>query len=320
MTSVIGGNVRLMALGLARCPQFFFALALLLMPFASPQAEEVTTEVDRLVLSADFDLADGKTISDPIILISHALLQHKRQEAIRVFSELFRENGYSTLAMTFSAGISNRQGPYDCTVPHLHMFEDHVREMRTWIAWLKNKGAEDIIVAGHSGGANTVARLQADPVDPIVTKAILFAPGTSDHFARSPEGYSARYRKDIKPILEKAKSLISAGKGNTLLEDTDFLFCPRTSVSAHSLVSYYGDERRTERLLPKLMQSLSRPTLLVAASEDNIAPDLTRLVKPFIDDNRLSLKVIEGCGHFFRDLCADDAVDAAVEFLTGEAS
>ena len=91
-------------------------------------------------------------------------------------------------------------------------------------------------------------------------------------------------------------------------------------MSAHSFKSYYGDEFRRERRLPKLMQSLRRPTLLVAASEDNIAPDLTRLVKPFVDGNRLSLKIIEGCGHFFRDLCADDAIDTAVQFLSGEAS
>ncbi len=318
MTSGFGDNARRLVCGWVRSGQFLLALALLLMPFTSLHAEEVTTEVDELVLSADFDLADGKTISDPVILITHAQLQHKRHETVRVFSELFRDNGYSTLTMTFSAGISNRQGPYDCTVPHRHSLEDHLRDMSAWITWLKDKGAKEVILAGHSGGANAVAGLQA--VDPIITKAILFAPGTSDHFARSPEGYRARYRKDIEPILERATSLVKAGKGDTLLEDTDFLFCPRTSVSAHSFLSYYGNEFRRERLLPKLMQSLRKPTLLVAAGEDNIAPDLTRLVKPFVDDNRLSLKVIEGCGHFFRDLCADDAIDAAVEFLSGEAS
>ena len=88
--------------------------------------------------TGDFDLAEGKTISDPVVLITHAQLQHKRHETVRVFAELFRERGYSTLAMTFSAGISNRQGPYDCAIPHRHRLADQVRDMRAWIAWLKS--------------------------------------------------------------------------------------------------------------------------------------------------------------------------------------
>lgn len=280
------------------------------------KAEEVTFRHNGLTLNANLSLADGKTLEDGIILMTHALLQHNRMEIMRVVTALFREHGYSTLAMTYSAGLDNRRGPYDCAIPHRHTIEGHLEEIGLWVDWLKQRGAGPIFMAGHSGGANRITHFMVGRTDPSIRKVVLFAPGTSDHYSRSAAGYEARYRTDIEPILEKARSLVAAGKGDALINEIDFLFCPRTKVSAESFLSFYDPAKLGYRLIPTQMQQLRKPTIIVAASEDNVAPDLARLVRPALQTNsNLRLIVIEGCGHFFRDLCADDAVEAAVKFL-----
>ncbi len=293
-----------------------YALALCVVLAAPPlRAEEVTIQHNGLTLNADLNLAEGKTIEDGVILFAHASLQHNRMEIVRVFTEQLRDAGFSTLAFTFSAGLDNRRGPYDCATPHRHTIEGRIQEIGLWVDWLKNRGASQITLAGHSGGANRTGQYIVASGDPIIRKVVLFAPGTGDDFARSPEGYSARYRTDLNIILKRVRTLIDAGKGDAFMDDTDILFCPRTKVSANSFFSFYGPTSQQSHIIPWLMKNLPKPTLLVAASEDNIAPDLARMVEPFVDGKRLRLVVIEGCGHFFRDLCADDAVEAAVEFL-----
>jgi hypothetical protein len=104
-------------LGLVAAAAVFAALPL--------RAEEVTIERDGLTLNADLHLADGKTVAEGVVLMTHAFLQHNRMEIMRVIPELFREHGYSTLAMTYSAGLDNRRGPYDCATPHRHSIEGH---------------------------------------------------------------------------------------------------------------------------------------------------------------------------------------------------
>ena len=83
--------------------------------------------------------------------------------------------------------------------------------------------------------------------------------------------------------------------------------------SAAAFVSYYRVD--PERLLPNLLRAAKKPTLFIAASEDNRLPDLNRLVRPYIDGERTQLVVIGGAGHFFLDLHSDDAVDQMVEFM-----
>lgn len=290
----------------------FFSLA---FAATAPRAEEVTIKHNGLRLNADLVLAEGKTIEDGIIMITHALLFHKNVEALRVITGLFNEKGYSTLAMTYSAGLDNRRGPYDCAVPHRHSVAGHVAEIGAWLDWVKSQGARRVVLAGHSTGANRMTRFIVKRNDPAVTKMILFAPVTGRGGSQTEEGYKTRYRTDLSVILERSRKLVEAGKGDEMMEDIDFLYCAKTSVTARSFLGYYALENRIRESLPGELRALPKPALVIAAGEDNIAPDMARLVEPFIDGKHIKLVLIEGCGHFFRDLCADDAVDAAVAYL-----
>ncbi len=277
------------------------------------RAEEVIQRYENMTLNGMLELADGKTITDGIILITHSILQHNRHEPIPYVQELLKENGYSSLAINYSLELNNRHGPLDCQSQHRHTLGKSLAEIGGWIAWLKEKGARKLILLGHSYGANEVARYGASNDEDAIRGIILLGGGTADHRAWSPGGYKIQYGKELNDPLERAELLAASGKGSTLMENVDFLFCPKTSVSAASFVSYYRVD--PERLLPNLMKGAKKPMLFVAAGEDNRMSDLNRLVKPFVDGKKTQLVVIEGAGHFFLDLFADDAVEQIVAFF-----
>lgn len=114
-------------------------------------------------------------------------------------------------------------------------------------------------------------------------------------------------------MLERAQKLVKAGKGGAVLEHIDLLNCPDTSATADSFVSYYGQGSRLDS--PSLIPKIGKPTLVLVAGNDEVVVGLDKKVAPLADGKRVQMKVIEGAGHFFRDLYADDAVDAIDAFL-----
>ncbi|TNF97555.1 MAG: alpha/beta hydrolase [Gammaproteobacteria bacterium] len=279
--------------------------------FAS--AEEVTQQYKGMTLNGMLELAEGKSVADGIILITHSLIQHNQREPIPYVQELLKEKGYSSLAINYSLGLDNRHGPFDCMATHRYTLDQSLEEIGIWVKWLKEKGARKLILLGHSYGGNEIARYAANNDEVSIRGVVLLGPGTADHRMWSPGGYKIRYGKELNDILEHAELLVASGKGETIMENVDFIFCPQANVSAASFVSYYRVS--PERLLPNLMKSSKKPTLFIAASEDNRLPDLNRLVKPFVDGELNRLVVIEGAGHFFLDLHSDDAVEQAVKFF-----
>lgn len=248
-----------------------------------------------------------------IVLIAHSLSQHKEREPIPYIQELLSDFGYSSLAINYSLGIDDRHGPFDCFAPHRHTLDGSISEIGAWVTWLKGRGFEKLVVMGHSYGGNDIARFAANNDDNLIHGVVLLGPGTADHRAWSPTGYETRYGKKLGSILEQAEIMIAAGMGNTILEDIDFLFCPRSNVSAESFVAYYRAD--TTRLLHNLIAQTKKPTLFIAASEDNRMQDLTRLVMPYTGGELTQIAVVDGAGHFFLDLFSDDAVDYMVSFF-----
>jgi len=279
----------------------------------SARAEEVVTQFGGKTLNGNLELAEGKQLGDGVILMTHSLIQHNGREPIPNVQMLFKENGYSSLAINYSLEIDNRHGPFDCMAPHRHTLDRSLGEIGFWVECLKRKGVKKLILFGHSYGGNEIARYATNNDEGVIRGVVLLGPGTADHRGWSPAGYKVRYGKDLNNLLERAELLVASGKGDTMMENVDFLFCPKANVSAASFASYY--RVATERLLPNLLKAAKKPTLFIAAGEDNRMPDLNRLVKPFVDGERTRLVVVEDAGHFFLDLFADDAVDQAVEFL-----
>ena len=291
-----------------------YALAIALSITAvAVEAKEVTLQHKGLTLNANLELAAGKKPADGVILITHGALAHRDMEAITYLRFLFKERGYNTLAINLSLGLDNRHGFYDCKVTHRHRNDDAVDEIGAWLDWLKKQGVKRVTLLGHSRGGAQTALYAAERDNALVKTVVLLAPATREN--TDAAAYQQRYNKPLAPVLEKAQKLVKNGKGGTVLEHANLMSCRDTSVTADTFVSYYGPDPRLDT--PYLIPKLRKPTLVVVAGNDEIVVGLDKKVAPLVDGKRVQMKVIDGADHMFRDLFADDAVDAIDAFLKG---
>lgn len=281
---------------------------------AAIEAKDVTLQHKGLTLNANLELAADRKIADGVILITHGGLAHRDMEIIAYVQNLLvKEKGYSTLAINLSLGLDNRHGMYDCKTTHRHRNDDAAEEIGIWVDWLKNQGAKRVTLLGHSRGGAQTALYAAERDNELVKAVVLMAPAIREN--TNAVGYQQRYGKPLAPVLEKAQKLVKAGKGSTVLEHIDMLNCTDASVTADSFVSYYGNELRLDT--PTLVTKIRKPLLVVVAASDEVVIGLEKKVAPLVDGKRVQMKIVEGAGHFFRDLYADDAVDAIDVFLKG---
>ena len=287
--------------------------AVLLASVVPLEAKEVTLQYQGLTLNANLELAAGKKIADGAILITHGSLAHRDMESLLNFQSLLNEKGYNTLAINLSLGLNNRHGMYDCRIPHRHRYTDAVGEIHTWMDWLKKQGASRAAVLGHSRGGAQTALYAAERNHALTKAVVLLAPATLDN--ASPTEYEERFQQPLALLLEKAQDLIQAGKGDSLLEGIGLMTCSDTSATAASFVSYYAPSPLldTVALIPKI----GKPVLVVVAGGDEIVVDLEKKIAPQVNGKRTQMKVVENADHFFRDLYADEAVDAIDLFLKG---
>ncbi len=275
---------------------------------------EVTTKYEGLVLNGNLEIAEGRSLSDGVILIFHALMQHRDSEIIQGLQNGFKENGRNSLAVNLSMGIDNRLGSFECSEPHRYLFDDAFGEGLAWLGWLKTQGAGPVAILGHSLGANQALGLVVDQPQPEVVALILLSPMTTGH-EKLISAYEKRWRTDFDPIFNAAKAQIDQENGDQLIE-VDFLFCPKAQVSARTFVNFYGGQPLRYDPSGYLLK-LKTPTQIIVGSADERQPNVTTFLKPFVDDDKVFMYTIESGGHFFRDLNLEETVEVAVEFLDG---
>jgi len=292
---------------------FLLVTALAALPFSAKAADkDVQTALNGLTLNAHLSLAEGKTLADGVVLITHGTLAHNKMEITKALQEALKEREVNSLAINLSFSINDRKSAMlDCAIDHKHKHTDAMNEIAAWVGWLKKSGASRIVLAGHSRGGYQTAWYAAERMDPAITHVALIAPGGSSG-APGNAGYTRTHGQPLNPLLEKAKRYVADGKANELLKKVGLLYCKDTNVSAASFVSYYDPAalKNTKALLPMIKS----PTLIVAGSEDNVIRGLVPAVKPMVSD-KLKLIVVDGAGHFFRDLYLEDVADGIVEFM-----
>lgn len=277
-------------------------------------SEEVTIRHSDLTLNANLESAEGKESASQVILILHGLLGHNQGAIVRTFQTGFLKNGWTSLAPNLSLEIDDRHGNFDCATPHRHRLIDAVDELGAWMTWLKARGVRRVILVGHSLAANQVMAFASGRGDPSIAGIILLAPSTQG-YERVVSIYETRYKIELAPLLSRARELVGKGQGDTVLEPVDFIFCPQTAVGAASFFDFYGDGNPV-RDLPAMLQKVETPIMIIAASKDDRQPDLIERVMPFVDDKRVYLSIVDGAGHFFRDLFDDKALEYAVDFIS----
>lgn len=299
--------------------RFLFSLCLAMAAAAPVSAEEVSTRFRGLSLLGNLEFAEGKGLESGAALIVHGTLAHRGMEIIAALQQQLKTRGVSTLAVTLSLGVDRRTGFYDCAAVHAHRPLDAVDEIDAWIGWLKNSGATDIALIGHSVGGNQVAVYAAERNDPSIGSIVLVAPTTYDS-VRTAERYKARFGSDLEELLAGAQAKVRAGSAVERLTGIGFLNCANATATAGSVVAWYGAD--PHRHTPSLLRGMVPRTLVVVAGSDEIVPDLAEAVLPLARDagrgrGEIRVQTIDGADHFFRDLFVEDAADIIAEWLKG---
>jgi len=285
---------------------------LILLFLGNAQASEITFKYNGIALRANLEKTESWP-KGPVVLMTHGTLGHNRMEIISTLQELFKENGVTSLAINLSLGLQNRKSAmYDCATPHTHKHGDAMGEISAWVEWLKFENVKEIVLLGHSRGGNQTAWHAVEQNEPVITKVILVAPQTWSA-SNAAEGYEKRYGKPLATLLDKANALIKAGEGQQMMEHTDFLYCKDTSVTAEAFASYYQPDERMDT--PFLVEKIRQPILLFVGSEDKIAKELQKKLQKLSGSDNLTIEIMDGADHFFRDLYAEDLVERVVEFI-----
>jgi pimeloyl-ACP methyl ester carboxylesterase len=271
-------------------------------------AREVILHHRELAINAE--LYAPRERPDNVVLITHGGLGHRGMEPIPQLQGLLQERGYATLAINLSLGIDDRHGMYDCGTTHRHLHHEAAEEIGVWVRWLKTQGVKRVVLLGHSRGAAGTALYASGRIEPEVQAVILLAPDTRE--SNDAVAYETRHGTPLAPLLKTAVGLVRPGEADVVLEHVGFLYCPDAAVTARTFVSYYGWDPRLDTA--HMVPGIERPVLILLAGDDEIVVDNAKFEGLSARPN-VKVEVIDHAGHFFRDLHADDAVDAIDAFL-----
>ncbi len=274
-------------------------------------SEPVELSFNEHDLVGEHIVAEGRQPSDKTVLMLHGTLAHLGMETIKGSQEILTERGYNSLSINLSFSLNKRTGMYDCAVPHRHLYSDAVLELSGWLDWLAAKGVSDVTVFGHSRGGAQVALLGATDDHALIKRLVLLAPATWSS-ERAVDGFRRTHGRDLKDVLAEAQILVKKGSGNEFMQGTGILYCPGADVTADSFLSYY--EPSLDFDTPSLLPKIKHPVLVVTGEQDTVVRDIAERVKPLANDDAVTLVTVEGAGHFFLDLYAEDVADAIEEF------
>ena len=289
-------------------------LCVLLLGLASRAwAEEVLHEHNGLDLVGNLEVAPGKSLEkDGAVILLHGTLAHNRMEIIAGLQGALKSRGINTLAITLSLGLDRRKGMFDCALEHDHRHTDAVEEIEAWVAWLKSKGVSKVALAGHSRGGHQVALFVAEKGTATASRLILLAPLINEP-AEIAAQYLKTHKAELSPIVAKAKTAVEGGEGDLLMEKMGFLNCPAAKVTAAAFLDYYLPEPK--HLLSEILKEAKLPVLLLAASRDEVAPDLAGHLQRRQLPATVEIATVEGADQFFRNLFLDEAADRMKGFL-----
>jgi pimeloyl-ACP methyl ester carboxylesterase len=277
------------------------------------RAEEVRIEHQGLDVLGNLDLAPGKSLkADGVVLLLHGTLAHNRMEIMSALQELLHERGINSLAITLGLGMNERRGLFDCTIEQDHRNEDAAEEIKSWVKWLKEKGAASITLAGHDRGGNQIAIYAAKEPDKAVRRLVLIAP-LADTASSLEAEFTQRFHLPLQPVLAEAEKLVAEDQFNMLMTDVPFLVCDRAKVTAGAFVNYYGPNQNL--YTPSLIPNIKLPTLVAVGDLDPLANELLPAIQGIPDAKSIRLVTIPGADHFFRDQAAENLADTIKAFL-----
>ncbi len=158
------------------------------------------------------------------------------------------------------------------------VFEESVFDIDAGISYLADQGFDQVILAGHSTGANKVCYYAGNTNDPRVAGVVLAGP-MSDRLSEHTD--KKQYDKNLTMLRE----LIETGRGDALLAKTHWF--PITAKRAWSLLSpnthedvfNYGDEKNVLVDFNKI----TSPVMVVLAGNDDVADRPAETIQKVFD-------------------------------------
>ena len=277
---------------------------------AYAEVQEIKQTFNGLTLNANLLMVEGKGFTDDFVLLTHGTLTHKDRSTYQQLQTNLADLGISSLAINLSLGINDRHGEYDCTIPHVHKHTDALNEIGFWLDWLKRHGAKRVILIGHSRGGNQTAWFATTHKDPVIKAVVLLAPATGKQ--QSAEGYKQKYGVPLEKVLSKAQKLVAEGRGQTMLKNTDFIYCKKTQVTAEAFANYYSP--RPEFDTPTLLKNIHIPTLVIMAKDDQVVPELPERMRE-VQNPKVHTLMLQDTDHMFLDFASEDAAQAVADFI-----
>jgi pimeloyl-ACP methyl ester carboxylesterase len=251
-------------------------------------------------------LTSEKNIS--VFLIVHGTRGHKGMEIIETLSSRLYEEGYDVLSINLSYGYSNREDDFlTCDIEHNHNEHESVNEIVAWYNYLIATGYEQINFIGHSrGGLNIMQALSI--INNEEVNSYLLAPVIDTY-----KGTKTYYEKELGLPYDV---IINSDENYNLADrykKINFLFCENVDVYSKSFKSYLDFSRKKSAFpftfdIFDLINNSKSPITIFSGTEDEILLDS---YKTFQDLNQLNVRtvILEGGGHFFRDLYLEDVID-----------
>ena len=272
-------------------------------------------------LAADFYPGEGTSV----VILLHGTLAHNRMEIIATISELLSDDyGVAVLAPNLSLDDTSRMGDavqtstksYDlltaCDIDHTHTFMDGAKEISLWVEYLTTKGFENIVVSGHSrGGRQASAYLAEYPRIPAVKAGVLIASGMS-HNEQNQENYKKDSGIDLQPLLAKA----ATQSPDQFIGVPRFIYCDNPRVTAEAFIAEYAEDPVHSAPL-NIAKVTDIPVLAIGGTEDTVVTDLEGDFADIADQPNLTIEMIDGADHFFRDLYADDVASLIADVVEG---
>lgn len=277
------------------------------------------TTLNHNDLAADFYEADG----DVAVILLHGTLAHNRMEIITTIATLIADDyGYPVLTPNLSLNDENRMGDKvqtstkgyaaltACDINHTHKYEDAVTELANWVDYLKQQGYEKIVVAGHSRGGRQVSAYLAGASDePAVVGGVLIASGLGPN-----ERDIAKYKDDTGLDLPELLAQFSKLPQDQYVDVPKFIYCDNPKVTAGAFIAEY--EENPAHSAPLNVQKVTEiPVLVIGGSEDTVVPDIESDFESLADQENVTVEVIDGADHFFRDLYADDVATMVADLI-----
>jgi pimeloyl-ACP methyl ester carboxylesterase len=237
---------------------------------------------DDVGLTLAYMPAPGSTLT---VLCTHGVGSSFYMTTLFGVAQLLREQGFSTAVLN-NRGHDwlwmNRPDGRWLGASH-ERFEDCILDLEAAVQWLRERGHERIVLAGHSLGCLKVAYTAAHRPDLDALGLALCSGPRLPH--SEPE------------VLGRAQDLLSSGRPNELL------FVPIADeppiervFTAAAYVNKYAPEANTNIL--RLQGQLRMPTLVLAGTDEPPMLAFARDLQAALP-NAAPLAVIAGANHFY---------------------